>query len=74
MAPPKTKFKKHPHPVHIELELVSFAREKSLENGCVHNTVGSASEFIRRGFKSWLLQNYPYLKNITKNVDWNEKY
>jgi hypothetical protein len=74
MAPSKTKFKKDAKPVYMEPALREFARKKSLERGCLHDKVGSASEYVRRGFKTWILKEMPYLKNSMKNVDWNEIY
>jgi len=74
MAPKKTEFKKDAKPVFMEPALREFAREKSLERGCVHDKAGSASEYIRRGFKAWILKEMPYLKNVMKTVDWTEAY
>jgi len=42
--------------------------------GSFHNTVGSSSEYIRRGFKAWILEQMPYLEKVMKDVDWNEVY
>lgn len=77
MAPKKTKFPKESKPVYMEKSLRSFARKESLcREDCFRTDVGSASEYIRRGFKAWLLQQFPnirYNKNL-KDVDWNEAY
>jgi hypothetical protein len=74
MSPPKTNYPKNKQPVFIEQELIEHARKLSLVKGASHKNIGSSSEAIRRGYKAWLLLQFPYLKNTTKNVDWNESY
>lgn len=74
MAPKKTKYPKISKPIHMEKSLINFARKKSLERGCLHNAGGSASEYIRRGFKAWILKEMPYLKKSMVDVDWDEAY
>jgi hypothetical protein len=72
MAPKKTDKPKPPKGLHIENSLWEFARKESLKRGCFHDKAGSSSEFIRRGFKTWILKELPYLKNYLKDVDWAE--
>ena len=74
MSPPKTKYPKTAHALHIEDALWNFARKKSIEKGSFHTNVGSASEYIRRMFKKAILQEMPYLKNTQKGIDFDEAY
>jgi hypothetical protein len=74
MAPKKTECKKPSHGLYIEAPLWEFARKKSLERGSFHKKSGSASEYIRRAFKAWLLKEMPYLKNNMNGIDFDEAY
>ena len=77
MAPQKTKYPKKARPVHIEDALFDFAILQTRGSGdCFHDKKGSFSEFVRRGFKAWLLIKFPNIrKNINmKNVDFDEAY
>lgn len=74
MSPKNTEYPKSKQPVFIEQELIDHARKLSIIKGAFHKDVGSASECIRRAYKSWLKLNFPYLEKTTKNVDWSEAY
>ena len=73
MAAKKKEIKKPAKGLHIESELWEFARKESIKRGCFHGKAGSSSEFVRRGFKSWILKEMPYLKK-TMNIEWSEAY
>ena len=74
MAPKKTTTPKDKIPVFIEPELIAFTRKLSITKGSFHPEVGSVSEGLRRGYKSWLKKEFPYLLKTTRNVDWDEVY
>jgi hypothetical protein len=74
MAPPRTKTPKIKVTIFIEEELAEHARKLSKIKGSFHHNVGSTSEAIRKGYKAWLKEKFPYLLKTTSAVDWNDVY
>jgi hypothetical protein len=69
---PKEKIPQHQ--VYIEKKLWEHCKRMSLQNGCnIHPESGSASEFVRRALKTYLLKCNPNFKNI-QGINWEEIY
>lgn len=69
----KKEIKMIPRMVYMEPELWKLSRRLSLIDGCVHKEAGSASEHVRRAYKSWIKQNRKQLMNVA-GINWSEIY